>query len=49
MRKLLILLLLATSLTGCADATYRLHRALYSVDCRPDQLQPNGQCTPVRK
>lgn len=33
---------------GCADAGYLMQRAMLSADCRPDHLQANGQCTPLK-
>ena len=36
-------------LTGCADPSYLLQRAMLNADCRPGHLQPDGQCTPLTK
>jgi len=36
-------------MTGCADPSYLLQRAMLNADCRPGHLQPDGQCTPLTK
>jgi hypothetical protein len=48
MKQLLLVVVLAVCLVGCADASYTLQRALISADCRPDHLQANGTCTPLK-
>lgn len=39
-------LLLALSLTGCAELSYKAGE-LYGWNCRPEALQ-NGRCVPAR-
>lgn len=43
------LLLLLCGLSGCADTAYWWQRTAFGIDCRPDHVQANGQCTPLKK
>jgi hypothetical protein len=45
----ILLLLSCLALAGCADPAYWYQRTVWGIDCRPDHVQPNGQCTPVKK
>jgi hypothetical protein len=47
MRQALLVLLLLSVLSGCADLIHGHSRTLFGVDCRPDKLR-NGQCVETR-
>jgi len=40
-------LLLALSLTGCAELSYKAGE-LYGWNCRPEALSKDGRCVPAR-
>ena len=46
-RHILVALLLALALSGCAEYSYRLTE-LYGMNCRPEALQ-QGQCVTAKR
>jgi hypothetical protein len=48
MHRLLCLVILTLSLSGCMDVAQWQLRTFYGLDCRPEKLQ-DGKCVPVKK
>lgn len=47
MKRFLLLTILLATLSGCADIVDWHSRTLFGLDCRPEHLQPDGQCSRV--